>query len=185
MHHSVKRWIRLSRLLDRSGYFHAASALDRAFLASVRTAQAAPTPINPSGPGATHLPSSQTAVIHTNNNTAQQVLSNFMHDSQPVFFQDQGGQRYLIIHGSPAVDGTMYFDGGADGPITQDQLSDWMMSKGHSPSGTKILSCYGNQVTQLDLGGTSLTPAFDNASDQRSRRRQRRGHYISDGLITM
>ncbi|MGG2339461.1 hypothetical protein ACE4ZU_26470, partial [Salmonella enterica] len=64
-------------------------------------------------------------VIHAGNQSVNDVLKQFINGSQPVFFHDDSGQNYLIIHGSPQQDGVMYFDCGTDGMKTQEQLSNW------------------------------------------------------------
>lgn len=103
--------------------------------------------------------------INTNNRTVQDVLKNFINGSQPVFFHDDKGQNYLIIHGSPAQDGQMYFDAGTDGSLSQEQLPAWMQSKGFDSAATKIIACHGGQVMSLDQSGGQLTPAFTNTGE--------------------
>jgi hypothetical protein len=127
-----------------------------------RTAQwasAQDTPILGKQSGPAHLGSGQEMRIEAGGSNLQEVVKNFMQGSQPVFFTDANGQQYLIIHGSPAQDGAMYFDGGAAGSIRQDQLGEWMRAQGYDPGATKVIACHGGQIMTLDAPG--ITPAFD------------------------
>lgn len=103
--------------------------------------------------------------IHTGNQSVNDVLKQFINGSQPVFFHDDKGQNYLVIHGSPMQDGIMYFDAGTDGMLTQEQLPNWMNAKGYNSGGTKIIACYGGQILNLDQTGGQLTPAFSNTGE--------------------
>jgi hypothetical protein len=121
------------------------------------TAQDTPTLGKQSGPA--HLGSGQEMMIEAGGDSLQEVVGNFMNGNQPVFFTDNNGQQYLVIHGSPAQDGVMYFDGGAAGSIKQDELGEWMRSQGYDPGATKVIACHGGQIISLDAPG--ITPAFD------------------------
>jgi inorganic pyrophosphatase len=109
--------------------------------------------------GPAHLGSGQEVRIEAGNGNLLEVVRKFMEGSQPVFFKDANGQQYLIIHGSPAQNGEMYFDGGTSGSIRQDELGEWMRAQGYDPGATKVIACHGGQIMTLHAPG--ITPAFD------------------------
>ena len=92
--------------------------------------------------------------MDVNQRDMDHVMNQFIKGGQgiPQFIQSSG-KTHLLIHGTPPQDGIVQFYIGPNeqfgdnpvGYVRQDQLDDWMVSKGY-PAQTAVIGCYSGQA---------------------------------------
>jgi hypothetical protein len=162
----VKLFSKLASAYDEKDRHDIADALDAL---SFRIAQTGWETNKSLGWGTQHISTGDSVGFQAQNQDVKKVLNEFMYKGQPVFIRGKDGTPVLILHGTKASGGNMFFKVGTGNPVApnqdfidQKQLKDYIAKQGY-PASTQIAACYGGNISKLDLGGGSFKPAFDNS----------------------